>query len=54
MSNQELSNQIGALVDSLRNQSGDDVSLKDVASVTEVLIGTMQAYFSSIDTSFYN
>jgi len=54
MSNKELSNQIQALVDSLRNQTADDVSLKDVAGVTEVLIGTMQAFFSSVDTSIYN
>lgn len=53
MVNQELPKKIAALVDYLRNQSDPDISLTDVASVTEILIGTMQAYFRSVDTSIY-
>ncbi len=47
-----LSTQVGALVDHLRRRA-DSPNLVEVASVTEVLIATMQAYFRSIDTSIY-
>lgn len=54
MVNQEqLPDKISELVDHLRSQSGVVASLTEVASVTEVLIATMQAYFRSIDTSIY-
>ena len=49
----ELPKQIEALVDRLRAEPDATRSLSDVASVTEVLIGTMQAFFRSIDTSIY-
>ena len=49
----ELPRQIEALVDHLRAEPDATRSLSDIASVTEVLIGTMQAFFRSIDTSIY-
>ena len=49
----ELPKQIEALVDHLRAEPDATRSLSDIASVTEVLIGTMQAFFRSIDTSIY-
>ena len=49
----ELPKQIELLVDSLRKDKDSRLSLGDVASVTEVLIATMQAFFRSIDTSIY-
>ncbi|MCW0182797.1 protein phosphatase CheZ [Zavarzinia sp.] len=54
MLGEHLTGQIGALVDHLRRR-GETAppSLVEVASVTEVLIATMQAYFRSIDTSIY-
>jgi len=54
MFGEHLTGQIGALVDHLRRR-GETAppSLVEVASVTEVLIATMQAYFRSIDTSIY-
>ncbi len=51
--NQDLPNQIKNLVDCLREQENADFKLTDIASVTEVLITTMQFYFKSIDTSIY-
>lgn len=48
-----LHDKIGDLVDHLRKERGAAPSLVDVAAVTEVLIGTMQAYFRSIDTEIY-
>ncbi len=53
MVNSELPKQIQMLVDSLRKQNTAKLSLTDVASVTEVLIGTMQVFFKSIDTAVY-
>ncbi|WCL55002.1 protein phosphatase CheZ [Gimibacter soli] len=49
----ELPRQIELLVDNLRKNRTSSLSLTDVASVTEVLIGTMNAFFRSIDTSIY-
>ncbi|MFC3052441.1 protein phosphatase CheZ [Kordiimonas pumila] len=49
-----LPKQIQLLVDNLRKQNTASLSLIDVASVTEVLIGTMQVFFRSIDTSIYH
>ncbi|WP_262694211.1 protein phosphatase CheZ [Kordiimonas aquimaris] len=48
-----LSKQIELLVDNLRAQDTAQMSLTEVASVTEVLIGTMNAFYKSIDTSIY-
>ncbi len=48
-----LSKQIELLVDNLRKQNTAALSLTDVASVTEVLIGTMNVFYKSIDTSIY-
>lgn len=53
MSADELSQQIRLLVDHLRGQRGENVTLSDVASVTEVLIATMRTYFKGIDTQIY-
>ncbi|RJF88103.1 chemotaxis protein [Oleomonas cavernae] len=48
-----LHTKVGDLVDHLRNTRATPPSLVDIAAVTEVLIGTMQAYFRSIDTEIY-
>ncbi len=53
MSSEELSGQISLLVDNLRKQNTASLSLTEVASVTEVLIGTTQLFFKTIDTSIY-
>jgi len=53
MSADELSEQIRLLVDHLRGERGEAVTLSDVASVTEVLIATMRTYFKGIDTQIY-
>ncbi|WP_417451874.1 protein phosphatase CheZ [Kordiimonas sp.] len=53
MASEQLPKQIELLVDSLRKQNTAQLSLTDVASVTEVLIGTMSVFFKSIDTSIY-
>lgn len=53
MLSEELPGQVERLVDHLRKNRDSQISLTDVASVTEVLIGTMQAFFGSIDTSIY-
>ena len=51
MLSEELPGQVERLVDHLRKNKDSQISLTDVASVTEVLIGSMQAFFASIDTS---
>lgn len=53
MLSDDLTHEIERLVDHLRRKRTSSMSLLDVAAVTEVLIGTMQAYFRSIDTSIY-
>jgi len=53
MSVEELPEKIRLLVDHLRGTDTESITLADVASVTEVLIGTMQSYFHSIDTQIY-
>jgi len=53
MSADKLSGQISLLVDNLRKQNTANLSLTEVASVTEVLIGTTQLFFKTIDTSIY-
>lgn len=53
MSAEELPERIAELVDNLRRNADASFGLADVASVTEVLIGTMRTYFRSIDTSIY-
>ncbi len=49
----ELPRRIDELVQLLRGRDERAISLVDVASVTGILISTMQAYFSSIDTKIY-
>jgi chemotaxis protein CheZ len=49
----QLSSRIQSLVDALRTTSDDDLSMSDVAAVTEVLITTMRRYFAAIDTRIY-
>lgn len=53
MLNEELPRQIELLVDNLRKNGDEARSLTDVAMVTEVLIGTMQAFFRTVDTAIY-
>ena len=53
MVQQQLLGRLSGLVDQLREGEGEKLSLADVASVTEVLIATMDSYFRSIDTSIY-
>lgn len=50
----ELPSKIGTLVDHLRTKPTESIQLSDVASVTEILINTMQAYFRGVDTSIYS
>jgi len=49
----ELPRRIDELVHLLRSRDERTISLVDVASVTGILISTMQAYFTSIDTNIY-
>ncbi len=49
----QLSGRIQSLVDALRQGSDDDLSMSDVAAVTEVLITTMRRYFAAVDTKIY-
>lgn len=58
MLSSSLPKKIEQLVDHLRarnssDQEGSELSIIDIASVTEVLIGTMQTYFKSVDTTMY-
>ncbi len=53
MGAEQLPEKIAALVDHLRERRDEEIALADVASVTEVLIATMQAYFRRIDTRIY-
>ena len=50
----ELPRKIDELTSLLRSRDERSISLVDVASVTGILISTMQAYFGSIDTTIYN
>lgn len=49
----ELPRKLDELTCLLRSRDERSISLVDVASVTGILISTMQAYFSSIDTTIY-
>lgn len=53
MNTAELPRRIDELVNLLRTRDERSISLVDVASVTGILISTMQAYFGSIDTRIY-
>ncbi len=53
MASDELQEKIATLVDVLRSGDGTQVSLTDIASVTEVLLGTMRSYFDSVDAGIY-
>jgi len=53
MLSDELPKQVEKLVDHLRSDRNANLSLTEVASVTEVLIATMRAFFRNIDTSVY-
>ena len=48
-----LPHQIEVLVDHLRANKDTSYSLADIASVTEVLIGSMRTFFSQVDTQIY-
>ena len=54
MNTAELPRRIDELVNLLRTRDERSISLVDVASVTGILISTMQAYFGSIDTRIYS
>lgn len=49
----ELPRRIEELVNLLRSRDERAISLVDVATITGILISTMQAYFGSIDTRIY-
>lgn len=49
----DLAKHIEALVDHLRKNKGANLTLLDLASVTEVLIGTTASFFKSVDTTIY-
>ncbi|MSP43108.1 MAG: chemotaxis protein [Alphaproteobacteria bacterium] len=49
----ELPRRLDELVHLLRSRDERSITLVDVASVTGILISTMQAYFSSINTNIY-
>ncbi|MBK5920087.1 hypothetical protein CCR80_03410 [Rhodothalassium salexigens] len=53
MSSSSLPEQIEALVDRLRQNRNEDLSMADVAAITEVLIGSMRMFFRGIDTKIY-
>ena len=53
MTEPSLSSQIEALVDQLRANRDQDLSMADLAAVTEVLIGSMRSFFRGIDTKIY-
>jgi chemotaxis protein CheZ len=53
MNRDQLTGKIGELVDVLRTGEARRISMADIASITEVLITTMERYFSSIDASIY-
>jgi len=49
-----LDKQISVLVDCLRKQDGEDMTLVNVASVTEVLVTSLSRFLTSVDTSIYS
>ena len=51
MISNEIPNHLEALVDHLRRHKDRPFSLIEIASVTEVLIGTMSTYFKALDTT---
>ncbi len=53
MLSDELPKQVSLLVDHLRKTDKQELTLSDVASVSEVLIRTMSAFFKSVDTTIY-
>ncbi|MFQ5535231.1 MAG: protein phosphatase CheZ [Sphingomonadales bacterium] len=53
MIREDLPEKIKDLVDHLRSRDKKHVGLAEIASVTEIMIGTMEAYFRSIDTRIY-
>ena len=53
MNREQLTGKIGELVDVLRTDADRRIAMADIASITEVLITTMERYFGSIDTSIY-
>lgn len=54
MHTSSVSPHIERLVDHLRSDSSRDITIGDVAGVTEVLLSTMQRYFNSLDLSIYD
>ncbi len=50
---EQLSGRIQSLVDALRQGGDDDLSMSDVAAVTEVLITTIRRFFAAVDTKIY-
>lgn len=54
MHTSSVSPHIERLVDHLRTDESRDITIGDVAGVTEVLLSTMQRYFNSLDLSIYD
>ena len=53
MDTTKLSRQLGQIVDLLRKDERQVVSLRDIASITEALISVILSYFNTLDTSIY-
>lgn len=53
MDTEQVSTRIEQLVDHLRASKDSQITLGDVAGVTEVLLATMRRYFNSLDISLY-
>lgn len=54
MVREALSAKVEALADHLRKREDDKIGLPDLAAASDVLVKTMEAFFSSIDTTIYN
>ena len=53
MKSDQLSTKLEELVNCLRENREHPVSIRDIASVTEVLISAVRRYFTDLDTSIY-
>ena len=53
MDTTKLSRQLGQIVDLMRKDERQVVSLRDIASITEALISVIRSYFNTLDTSIY-
>jgi chemotaxis regulatin CheY-phosphate phosphatase CheZ len=53
MNTDRLSKKLGQLVNLLREDQKQPVSIREIASITEVLVAVVHRYFSILDTSIY-